>query len=90
MGTRTPRNNHLVAKRLAAYWAVAAVVLCLAVVSLIGFYLRSSPTAPGALPVRISMAGFTPREIRVKAGRPVRIELINMDDSGHTDGGGLA
>jgi cytochrome c oxidase subunit 2 len=71
-----------------AYWIVVVAVLGLAGVFLFGFYQRTAPTAATAVPVRISMSGFAPKEIRVKAGQPVQIELINMDNSAHTDGGG--
>jgi len=35
-----------------------------------------------------TMGGFSTREIRVKAGRPVTIRLTSVDTQYHTDGGG--
>ncbi len=36
----------------------------------------------------VSMAGFDPPSVRVPAGRPFSIRLINPDSQFHTDGGG--
>lgn len=88
MGKQTDRPKRGAANRQAAFWVIAAVVLSLVGISLAGFYARSAPAAEGALPVQISMAGFAPDEIQAQVGQPIQIELINMDDSGHTDGGG--
>lgn len=71
-----------------AYWIVAASILGMAGLLLFGFYQRSTSTAETAVPVRISMSGFSPDVLKAKVGQPVQIELINLDHSGHTDGGG--
>ncbi len=44
--------------------------------------------AAGVKQVQISMSGFAPNVIRVKAGEPTRIALVDLDDSNHIDGGG--
>jgi cytochrome c oxidase subunit II len=38
--------------------------------------------------VRISMSGFTPPKIEMKAGVTQSIELVNLDNNMHSDGGG--
>lgn len=37
----------------------------------------------------LTMAGFTPRQIELRAGRPTRLRLVNPDSPYHTDGGGV-
>jgi heme/copper-type cytochrome/quinol oxidase subunit 2 len=50
------------------------------------------PTLPPAdantIDIRADMAGFTLKEIRVKAGEPVTVRLTSLDNSYHSDGGG--
>lgn len=46
------------------------------------------PVDRDAVKMTITMAGFEPSVLRVKAGQPVKINLINPDNSHHTDGGG--
>ncbi len=47
------------------------------------------PVDKDAIKMTITMAGFEPNIIRAKAGQPVTINLINPDNSHHTDGGGV-
>ncbi len=47
------------------------------------------PVDKDAIKMTITMAGFEPNVIRTKAGQPVTINLINPDNSHHTDGGGV-
>jgi len=49
---------------------------------------ESTPIDATATPVHVSMSGFDPATITVKAGTPLKIDLINMDNQYHTDGGG--
>lgn len=42
----------------------------------------------GAVPLNISMSGFAPNVLTVRAGAPVELQLINRDNSLHSDGGG--
>jgi len=63
------------------------------VASAAGFLLlrdvrQAEPTDPGAVPMRISMGGFTPNALTVRSGEEVRINLINLDNAYHSDGGG--
>jgi cytochrome c oxidase subunit II len=48
---------------------------------------RGTASAEGVIPVRLSMAGFTPGEIRVPAGQTVALELWTTDTAPHLDGG---
>ncbi len=47
------------------------------------------PVDKNAIKMTITMAGFEPNIIRAKVGQPVTINLINPDNSMHTDGGGI-
>lgn len=47
------------------------------------------PVDKEAIKMTITMAGFEPDVLSVKAGEPVKINLINPDNSHHTDGGGI-
>ncbi len=47
------------------------------------------PVNKDAIKMTITMAGFEPNIIRAKVGQPVTINLINPDNSHHTDGGGI-
>ncbi|MFZ3058128.1 MAG: cupredoxin domain-containing protein [Candidatus Methanoperedens sp.] len=47
------------------------------------------PVNKDGIKMTITMAGFEPNLIRAKAGQPVTINLINPDNSHHTDGGGV-
>lgn len=76
------------ARRTAAFALIATLVLGLVAAALLNFYGRMAATAEGAVPVRISMSGFDPAEIQARVGEPLTIELINLDNSLHTDGGG--
>lgn len=42
----------------------------------------------GAVPVSISMSGFAPNVLTARAGAPIELQLINRDNSLHSDGGG--
>jgi len=60
------------------------------------------PSASAALPatpassagavdlvMRIDMAGFTPPDLDAPADRPIRLRIVNPDNSHHSDGGGV-
>jgi len=66
---------------------VAAVVL-VAGTMLLQSIQKGIPVDATARQVRVSMSGFDPAAITVKAGTPLKIDLINMDNGYHTDGGG--
>lgn len=69
---------------------VLLIVLILAVIPIIlGFIERSqSNTSIAGQQVKMSMSGFSPATIILKAGQPLSIELVNEDNSMHSDGGG--
>jgi heme/copper-type cytochrome/quinol oxidase subunit 2 len=48
---------------------------------------RGSATSAEAIPVRLSMAGFTPSEVRVPADATVALELWTTDAAAHLQGG---
>jgi cytochrome c oxidase subunit II len=87
-GQITPRVSRI---RVIAFAATVVVVLG------IGLYLagsdflgqRGTSTTAGALPVRLSMAGFDPKVITVKAGQSVNLDFWNTDNAMHLDGGGV-
>ena len=66
---------------------VGAVVL-VAGTMLLQSIQKGIPLDATAMQVRVSMSGFDPSTITVKAGSPLKIELINMDNQYHQDGGG--
>lgn len=46
-------------------------------------------TAPaGVMRVETAMADFQPNRIVAHVGKPVRIELVNIDNQNHAHGGG--
>lgn len=68
-------------------------VLVVAVVLVAGTMLLQSmqkgvPIDTTAKVVRVSMSGFDPATITWKAGTPLKIDIINMDNQYHQDGGG--
>jgi len=48
---------------------------------------RGSASTADAIPVRLSMAGFEPGEIKVPAGQTVSVELWTTDAAPHLEGG---
>ncbi len=65
--------------------AILGVGVALAGGDLLG--QRGAASTAAAIPVRMSMAGYTPAEIHVKAGEPVTIELWTTDAAPHLKGG---
>ena len=71
-----------------AFALVAATVLAAGVYLAAGDLLGQRGAATGdAIPVRLSMAGFTPSDIRVPAGERVLLELWTTDAAAHLEGG---
>lgn len=72
--------------------ALFAIVVAVAFVVAGALLLRNvgetTPVDANATPVHVSMSGFEPSTITVKAGSLLKIDLINMDSQYHTDGGG--
>ena len=73
--------------RLLAFGAIAVAVLAIGGYLAFGDFLRRSPAAAGAISIQSSMAGFTPSEIRVKAGQAVTLDWWTDDAAPHLQGG---
>lgn len=74
--------------RLVGFGVVVLAVLSVGAYLAFGDFLgRPGSAASGGITVQASMAGFTPSEIRVKAGQPVEIDFWTQDSSGHLVGG---
>lgn len=71
------------------FGAIVIVVLGVGVVLATGDLLgqRGTPTTASAIPVRMSMAGFEPQVITVKAGQTVAIDFWTTDAAPHLQGG---
>jgi len=82
--TQKPASSHLYL-RLAGFLAIIVVVLAVVLVLL---RPPAGTAAPGAVPVRVDMAGFEPNVLQAQVGVPVKLRLINPDSPYHTDGGG--
>jgi heme/copper-type cytochrome/quinol oxidase subunit 2 len=70
-------------------------VLVVGVLGLAGNFLKQAffrppppPMAGNVIDLTADMAGFSQKEIRVKAGQAVTVRLESLDNSHHTDGGG--
>ena len=75
--------------RVAAFGLIVLVVLGVGVALAAGDLLgqREKATTADAVPVRMSMAGFTPSVISVKAGQAVAIDFWTTDAAPHLQGG---
>lgn len=76
------------------YMSILFVVIVIAIFGSATYLVVSKtaslePEDKEAIKMTISMAGFEPNVIRAKVGQPVKINLINPDNSMHTDGGGI-
>ena len=75
--------------RTAAFGVVAIVLLgggiYLAAGDLFGH--RGTATTANAIPLRMSMAGFTPGDIRIQVGQTVALELWTTDAAPHLQNG---
>lgn len=68
------------------------IILLIGVITITAFplvldYLGQSKQKEGTI-VKMSMSGFNPNVIEGKAGEPLKISLVNMDNENHSDGGG--
>ncbi len=75
------------------YMSILFIVIVIAIFGaaiylVIGKSASLEPQDKDAIKMTITMAGFEPNILTVKAGQPVTINLINPDNSHHTDGGG--
>ena len=71
------------------FMLIVIVIFGAAIFLVISKSAALEPVNKEAIKMTISMAGFEPNIIRAKAGQPVTINLINPDNSHHTDGGGV-
>lgn len=87
---RPPEPERPGRRRRLGFVLIAAVVLGAGLVLAVADLLPRGETGPGdeaALPVQMSMAGYTPAEIRVRAGERVSIRLWTTDAAVHLVGG---
>jgi cytochrome c oxidase subunit 2 len=88
-----PRRDPQAARRAARlksvlFGLIATVVLAVGGYLAFGDFLgQRGATTDGAIGVQASMAGFTPAEIRVKAGAPVTLDFWTQDSSPHLERG---
>jgi len=80
-------------KKKTPYMSILFIIIVIAIFSSAIYLILSKsaalePVNKNAIKMTITMAGFEPNKITVKAGKPVTINLINPDNSHHTDGGG--
>jgi plastocyanin len=89
-----PHYDHA-AERRSRQLRRGAFGLVVAAILAVGGYLafgdlagqRGAATTAEAIPVRLSMAGFTPSEVRIPAGETVSLELWTTDAAPHLEGG---
>lgn len=83
-----PRASRL---RVVAFLVVVVAILGGGVYMASSVFLgqRGTATTAGALPVRLSMAGFDPKVIEAKAGEVLSLDFWNTDNAMHLDGGGV-
>lgn len=75
--------------RVAAFAAVVVVILGAGIVLATGDLLgqRGAPTTAGAIPVRMSMAGFDPKVVNATPGQELSIDFWTTDAAAHLEGG---
>ena len=73
--------------RIAVFGAIVVAVLAVGGYLAFGDFFRRAPTTAGAISVQSSMAGFTPSDIRVKAGQAVTLDWWTDDAAPHLEGG---
>ncbi|MEX2182901.1 MAG: cupredoxin domain-containing protein [Chloroflexota bacterium] len=89
-----PHHDH-VAERRSRRLRQGVFGLVIAGVLTVGGYLafgdlagqRGAATTADTIPVRLSMAGFTPSDVRVPAGQTVSLELWTTDAAPHLEDG---
>ena len=74
--------------RLAVFAVLALLVGGSAIGLVVSRLQGPGSTDTAAIQVHASMGGFNPPALTVKAGQVVKVELISMDTSMHSDGGG--
>ncbi len=89
----TTRSRRPARRMQAILGGVALVVLAAGAILLFSRpYVRGAATAASApeadATLTISMSGWQPAEVRARAGQPVTVRMVNLDNRFHTDGGG--
>lgn len=89
MGVRREGSADTSRFRLLAFSGIAVTVLLLGGYLAFGdfFGQRGTTASADAIPVRLSMAGFTPADIKVKAGATATLDLWTTDAAPHLEGG---
>jgi plastocyanin len=84
-----PAHQPTTIERLRPLFFAAVVVVILTAGAYLAFgdFLNRPAAAAGTIDVQSSMAGFTPSEIRVKAGSTVTLDWWTEDASMHLTGG---
>jgi plastocyanin len=86
-GPARPQRSTFDKIRPYLFGAVVVAVLALGGWLAFGNFLTRPAVASGTISVQSSMAGFTPSEIRVKAGSTVTLDWWTEDASIHLSGG---
>ncbi len=76
------------------YMSILFVVIIIAIFGSAAYLVMSKsaslePEDKDAIKMTITMSGFEPNVLRTKVGQPIKVNLINPDNSMHTDGGGI-
>lgn len=87
-GTKGKQEKKLPYKSI-LFMFIVIVIFSSAIYLIMSKSAALEPVDKDAIKMTITMAGFEPNIIRAKAGQPVTINLINPDNSMHTDGGGI-
>lgn len=88
-GKRPQRRSSSFRLRLAVFAVLALALAGGAAYSLWPKSLVTTDVAPVDVTLRIDMGGFTPPNLTLPAGRPVRVRIVNPDSGHHSDGGGI-
>lgn len=86
---RPQRRSSNLRLRLAVFAVLALAVAGGAAYTLWPRDLATSDAGAVDLTLRVEMAGFTPPNLTAPAGRPLRVRIVNPDNSHHSDGGGV-
>ncbi len=86
-------NKHKKQRKKPPYMSILFIIIVIAIFGAAAYLVMSKsaslePEDKDAIKMTITMAGFEPNKLTVKAGQPIAINLINPDNSHHTDGGG--
>ena len=78
----TPRRSALL------FGLVTLALLVLAGVLFLRPYLQSAGNRNPGTTLSVSMGGWQPNVVYAKAGKPVTVNVVNLDNALHSDGGG--